>query len=187
MDIEEEILDILNNEDKIILAESLPDEYKKEILKLEMKRLNEMIPLINKGLQEAFEKEHIIVVINDKRGYIIPDEDLIPTLTLQTENGKVIGEEIYDPEELEELQDDPEAYFISEHFVTYPNMSTPGEKQFFVVSQLYDELECEDKIRSLSTKMVISAPSTEADHYIKDCYDISHEDRITTMIIGFDE
>ena len=57
MDIEEKILDILNNEDKIILAESLPDEYKKEILKLEMKRLNEMIPLINKGLQEAFEKE----------------------------------------------------------------------------------------------------------------------------------
>lgn len=187
MNIEEEILEILNNEDKIILAKSLPDEYRKEILKLEMKRLNEMISLINKGLQEAFDKEHIIVVINDKRGYVIPDEDLIPTLTLQTESGKIIGEEIYDPDELEELQDDPEAYFISEHFVTYPNMSTPGEKQFFIVSELYDELECEKKIRSLSSKLVISAPSTEADHYIKDCYDISHEDRITTMIIGFDE
>ena len=185
MDIEEEILNILNNEEKIMLAENLPDEYKKEILKLEMKRLDEMIPLINKGLQEAFDQEHILIVINDKRGYIIPDEDLIPTLTLQTDTGKIIGEEIYDPEELEDLQDDPEAYFISEHFVTYPNLSIPGEKQFFVVSQLTGELECEDKLRGLVDKLVLAAPSTEADHYIKDCYDISHEDRITTLIIGF--
>lgn len=185
MNIEEEIISIINDEENIILVEVLPDEYKKEIVILEMKRLNEMIPVINQGLEKAINEEHVLVVINDKRGYIIPDEDLIPTLTLQTDSGKIIGEEIYDPEELEELKEDPEAYFISEHFVTYPNVPTSGEKQFFIVSELYNELDCEEKIRPLVKSMTISAPSTEADHYIKDCYDISHEDRITTLIIGF--
>lgn len=187
MNIEEKILELIRTEESIIVAEALPDEYKKGILKLEMKRLNEMIPVINESLNKAFEQEHVLILINDKRGYVIPDEELIPTLTLQTDSGKIIGEEIYDPEELEELKNDPEAYFISEHFVTYPNIPTSGEKQFFVVSELFGELECEEKIRSLVKTLVIAVPSTEADHFIKDCYGVSHEDRITTLIMGFTE
>lgn len=182
-----EILDIIRREDRILHADIMDDKTKKDIVKLELKRLDEMIPLINKGLEEAFSLDYAIMVVKDKTGIVLPDEELIPTLTLQTEDGTIIGEEIYDPEELEDLREDPDAYFVSEHFVTYPNLSIGGQKQFFVVSQLYNEFECEDELRKSVSKLALAAPSTEADHYIKDIYNLDHESRITTIIIGFNE
>lgn len=180
----DDLLDIIKEEKGVLVADIMPDDMKKEVLKLEMKRLDEMVPLINKGLQEAFDEEEAIIVVKHKPD-TLPDEELIPTLTLQSESGRIIGEEIYDEEELEELQNDPNVYFISEHFATYTNLSTPGEKQFFVVSALRGELECEEKIEKKVENMIIATPSTEADHYIKDCYNIPHEERIVTVVIGF--
>ena len=183
--VKNKILKLLEDEDKVIIARELSEDEKSQIVKLEMKRLDEMVPVINKGLEEALNEDYAVLVIKDKRGIFLPDEELIPTLTLETDAGKVIGEEIYDPEELEELKNDPEAYFISEHFVTYPNIPTSGEKQFFVVSDLYGELDCEDKMNEITEKLVIATPSTEADHFIKDCFGMDYEDGIITMIIGF--
>lgn len=156
----------------------MDDETKKNIAVLEMKRLNEMVPLINKGVEEALNEEVSLVLIRDKREIIVPEEELIPTLTLMSENGTVIGEEIYDPEELEELRDDPSVYFISENFATYPNLSSPGEKQFFVVSQLRGELSYEDTLEKLVSSLSIAAPSTETDHFIKDMYEMEYIDGI---------
>ncbi len=181
----EKILELLLNEYRIIKADPMDDNDKKEILKIEMKRLNEMVPLINKGLEETLEEDEVIVLIKDKRDIIVPVEEQIPTLTLMSENGTLIGEEIYDPEELEELQNDPTVYFMSENFATYPNLSTPGEKQFFVVNQLRGELECEKEIENLVSSMSIAVPSTEADHYIKDIYGMDFEDRIITILLGY--
>lgn len=182
-----EILDILKKEERILVSEIMTSKMKTEIIKREMKRLDELIPLINKGLQEALDLEHAIIVIKDKRGITIPTEELIPTLTLQSESGQIIGEEVYDPEELEELKDDPNVYFLSDNFPTYTNLTIPGEKQFFVVSQMKGEFEYELELRQSVDKLIIAEPSTEADHYIKDCYNISHEEKIATRVIGFNE
>ena len=149
-----------------------------------MKRLKEMVPLINKGLEESFNEEYALIVIKDRRDIFLPDEELTPTLTLMSENGTLIGEEIYDPEELEELRADPNVYFISEHFATYPNLSTPGDKQFFVVNQLRGEMECEKKIEESVSSLSIATPSTEADHYIKDLYGMDYEDGMITIVVG---
>lgn len=176
---------IKENEDNILIVEIMPNDMKKEVLKLEMKRLEEMVPLINEGLQKAFDLDECLIVIQDKTGITIPTEDLIPSLTLQSESGTIIGEEVYDPEEIEELKDDPDVYFISDNFPTYPNLSVPGEKQFFVVSEITGEFKHENDLRECVDKMIISAPSTEADHYIKDCYNIPHEEKITTLVVGF--
>lgn len=181
----DKIKEILEKEEGIMKVGFLNDETKKEITLLEMKRLNEMVPLINRGIEEALDEEEALVIIKDKRGLVVPEEELIPTLTLMSEKGTVIGEEIYDPEELEELRNDPSVYFISDNFATYPNLSTPGEKQFFVVSQLRGELSCESKLEEIVTSLSIAAPSTETDHYIKDLFEMDYEDGIVTMIIGF--
>lgn len=118
--IEDKLFDIIKNEGNIIVSDIMTDEMKKEVIKLEMKRLDEMVPLINKGLQEAFDLDSSIVIIQDKTNITLPVEELIPTLTLQSESGTIIGEEIYDPEELEEIRQDPSVYFISDNFPTYP-------------------------------------------------------------------
>lgn len=181
----DKVLEILENEERVIKVDLINDDkIKKDITQIEMKRLNEMVPLINKGVEEALNEEEAIIIIKDKTDIIVPDEELIPTLTLMSENGTLIGEEIYDPDELEDLREDPNVYFISEHFATYPNLSTPGEKQFFMVSQLRGELSCEKEIEELVSSLSIAAPSTETDHYIKDLYGMSYEDRIITILVG---
>ncbi|RAP44843.1 MAG: hypothetical protein BZ135_07360 [Methanosphaera sp. rholeuAM6] len=181
------VIKILESEDRIIEVDVMDDKTKKALTLIELKRLDEMVPLINRGFEECLEEDYVLMIIKDKTDIIVPDEELIPTLTLMSEGGTLIGEEIYDPEELEELQDDPNVYFISEHFATYPNLSKPGEKQFFVVNQLRGELECEEKIEELVSSLAISAPSTQADHYIKDIYGMDYQDRIITIVLGFTE
>ena len=47
--IEDKLFDIIKNEGNIIVSDIMTDEMKKEVIKLEMKRLDEMVPLINKG------------------------------------------------------------------------------------------------------------------------------------------
>ena len=181
----DEIMKILEDDERIIKVDVLTDEQKKDIISLEMKRLNELVPLINKGIEEVMKEEEILILIKDKTDIIIPVEDQIPTLTLMSESGTLIGEEIYDPEELEDLHNDPNVYFISENFATYPNLSTPGEKQFFMVGQLRGELSCEEKIEKIVSSLSIAAPSTETDHYIKDLYGMEYKDRIITIVLGF--
>ncbi|RAP53435.1 MAG: hypothetical protein BZ138_00885 [Methanosphaera sp. rholeuAM270] len=176
---------ILEDEERIIKVDLLKNQDKKEILKLEMKRLDEMVPLINRGLEETLEEDNVLIVIKDKRDITLPDEELIPTLTLMSESGILIGEEVYDPEEYEELKEDPDVYFISEHFATYPSRSKPGEKQFFVVSQLRGELSCENEIEEKVSSLSIATPSTSVDHYIKDIYNMDYEDKIITLLVGF--
>lgn len=183
----QDIIKAAKEDKRVIVAEILTDEMKKQILELELKRLNEPIPVINKSLQEAFDKEQAMVIVIEKPKEDVPIEEQIPTLTLQTDSGKIIGEEIYDPEELELMREDNEAYFISEHFVTFPNMAVAGEKQFFVVGEIYNVLESEDRMKECVKSMIISVPSTHTDSFIKDCYELSHEEKIATMIVGFDE
>ena len=187
MKVKEKVAKILEKEEGIIKVSPMDEKTKKELTLLEMKRLEEMVPLINKGFEEAVNEENVYILVKDKTGITVPDEELISTLTLMSEDGTLIGEEIYDPEELEELKEDPNVYFISEHFVTYPHLSKPGMKQFFVVNQLRGELECEDEVEKLVSQLSIAAPSTEADHYIKDLFGMDYIDGIVTMIIGFTE
>ncbi len=185
MSSDNEIIQIIEKEDGMIKVDLMDDKTKKDLTLIEMKRLEELVPLINKGFEETLEEDNVLIIIKDRRDKIVPDEEQIPTLTLMSESGTLIGEEIYDSDELEDLRNDPNVYFISEYFVTYPNLSKPGEKQFFVVNQLRGELECEEEIEKLVSSLSIAVPSTEADHYIKDIYGMDYEDGIVTMIIGY--
>lgn len=191
MSARDDLIEMLLDDESIMIAEAMNDNMKKDVLEHEMKRLEELVPFINKGMQEAFEEEEAIVIVmdNDLQNQRIRDPDEIEGggFTLQTESGKIIGEAIYDEEELEDLRDDPDAYFISENFVTYTNLSTPGEKQFFVVESTNSSFFTDQDLESKASKVVVAIPSTTTDHYIKDCFDLPHDEKIGTMIIGFTE
>ena len=51
-----------------------------------------------------------------------------------------------------------------------------GKKSDFITKQDIDS--CVDSL-------VVAVPSTETDHYIKDYYNIPHDEHIGTIIIGF--
>lgn len=183
---EYKIIDMINNEEGVLISQLMDDDFKKEVLKYEMKRLDELVPFINKGMEEALNKKEAMVMIrrhsddNDKE---IRDDD--GSFTLRTENGEIIGESIYDEDELEELRNDPTVYFLSENFVTYNNIATPGQKQFFVMEGKKSDFVTKQDIDSCVDSLVVAVPSTETDHYIKDYYNISHDEHIGTIIIGF--
>lgn len=180
---EYEILDMIKAIERTKIAEIMNDNLKKEVLKLELLRLEEMIPLINESLNEAFNEEEQIVIIRDASKYY--PEDTVETLTLRNENGQIIGEEIYDEDELEELKDDPDVYFMSDNFVTYNNLTQPGQKQHFVVESPGREFLTSEKIEDTVKSLSIGIPSTDANNFIKKEFGLTDDDIIDTVIIGF--
>ena len=191
MSIKSDIIALLLTDESIMIAAPMSDEMKKQILKLEMKRLEELVPFINEGMEEAFEEEDAIVVIldntvkNERIENSYDEQD--SSFTLRTESGQIIGETIMDEEELEELRNDPNVFFLSDNFVTYSNLSKPGEKQFFVMSSTKSSFFTDTNPESLVSSLTVAIPSTETDHYIKDCFDLPHDEPIGTMIIGYTE
>ena len=142
-------------------------------------------------MNEAFEEDEAIILVMDNTkkdvGELDTEKVNDSSFTLRTESGKIIGEAIYDEEELEELRDDPDVFFISDNFVTYKNLTTPGEKQFFVISSASSFFFTDKNLESLVSSLKVAIPSTISDHYIKDCYDLPHDAAIGTLVIGFTE
>ncbi len=191
MSVKTELLELLLTDNSVMRAEIMSEEMKKNVLRHEMKRLEELVPFINEGMNEAFEEDEAIVLILDntvkneriENSYDEGDS----SFTLRNESGQIIGETIYDEEELEELRDDPNVYFLSDNFVTYSNLTKPGEKQFFVMSATNSAFFTNTHPEKLVSHLVVAIPSTTTDHYIKDCFDLPHDEPIGTLIIGFTE
>ena len=142
-------------------------------------------------IYEAFEEDEAIILVKDNSkkdvGELDTEKVNDSSFTLRTESGQIIGEAIYDEEELDELRDDPDVFFLSDNFVTYKNLATPGEKQFFVISSASSFFFTDKNLESLVSSLKVAIPSTISDHYIKDCYDLPHDAAIGTLVIGFTE
>ena len=178
-------IDMIRKENQILVAEILPNKMKKKILELEMKRLNEIVPLFNKGINQSFNEEEQIVVIKqitDEES----DSEYKSALTLKTNRGQIVGEEINDEKTLAELRKKDNVYFLSDNFVTFiDHVRESGEKQFFEVSSAEPEFITPIDLKKYTTSVTVGIPSTESDIYIKDCFEIPNETFITTAIIGF--
>lgn len=195
---EHEIIEIVKNEDNILKVEPIDDEMKKQIIEYEMKRLDEIVPFINKGLQEALDEQEAFVIIKqhetksmgemrDPNNYTDSSTFYTDssTFTMRTESGKIIGEMIYDPEEIEELKDDPRAFFLSDNFVTYQDPTISGEKKFFVMEAETSDFITNKDLESMVESLKVAIPSTETDHYLRDYYNFSDDESLGTLIIGF--
>lgn len=183
---EYKILDKVRQLENVLHAELLTDEFKKSILMYEMKRVEELIPFINKGMEEALAMDEAIVIVKHNREDTKKVEySSESSFTLRNESGDIIGEIINDEEELEDLKNDPNAYFISDNFVTYQNLTKPGEKQFFVLESEKCGFITDEDLDSLVSELKVAIPSTETDHFIKDHFNVTREENIGTFIIGF--
>jgi hypothetical protein len=63
MSARDELLDSIRQLPTVIIAEFMDDEMKKRVLEFEMKRLDELVPFINKGMEEAFQLDEAIGVV----------------------------------------------------------------------------------------------------------------------------
>ncbi|PAV06930.1 hypothetical protein [Methanosphaera cuniculi] len=186
-----EIQKIMQDEDNVILSEIIDDEMKKNLLLYEMKRLDEIVPFINEGLKEALDEQEALLIIRKHEEKSVEEMNKESytsdpaAFTLRTESGKIIGEMIYDDEELEDLRNDPTVYFLSDNFVTYQDASVAGEKQFFYMESAGSDFVTDKDIDSTVKSVTVGIPSTETDHFIRDCFDLSHDESLSSVIIGF--
>ena len=60
-----DLLDIIRDENNIIRAELMSDKMKSDVMNLEIKTLQNNIPMINKGLDTALKEEEAILLIKE--------------------------------------------------------------------------------------------------------------------------
>lgn len=185
------IKNIIQKEDNVIMVDKMNDEMKKEVLLSEMKRLDEVVPFINKGILDTFNEDKLLVVIR-QNAYNSQDEMLNSddytqdyTFTLRTDSGKIIGEMVYDDEEIRELKADPNAYFMSDNFVVYQEDTTQGDKQYFLVEAEKSTFITHENLSDIVKSFKVAIPSIQTDQYIKEYYNMCDKKNIGSLIVGY--
>lgn len=166
----------------VLDVQELSDEDRKALLEMESRRKEDMIPVVNEGLEKCMKREFYLVMLKNKEFRSAP----MPTVLLVTDRGRVLGQELISPEEKKIYQNRKDVYFLSSDFVIYkPDRTTRGaqnEKEFFILPSVpFPELE---NIEGISDAISCS-PSTIGDSYLKDKYGYPQDPHLATIIIGF--
>lgn len=152
------------------------------LIDIESNRDNDIIPVINEGVKECFRRDHSIVLFKN-RHFRLPSG---PTLFLTTEDGTILGHDIFTEEEKEKYRNDERAYFLSDDFVIFKedikNKDFKPTKQYFILPPVpFPELNELDII----TDVVSSSPSAESDMYLKRKYGVLEDPKIASIIVSF--
>lgn len=177
----EQIIGKIKEDNTVVESEILSDDMKKRILEIELRRLDEMIPVVNKGLNDAFESEYVAVIIKRNDVQAIP----MASLELLTKSGKLIGEEVYDEDELEEYRNRDDVYFISDNFVSFTNVSgMEAEEQYFLISEVGSKILGDIDLSNVKD-MIMAIPSADTNDFFLKHYGYSTEDSLGSVLIGF--
>jgi hypothetical protein len=166
----------------VLHVQRLSHEDRKSLMEMESSRNGDVIPVINKGLQECLNREFCLILIKDENFRTAPT----PTVLLVTDKGRILGQELLSPREKEIYHDRGDVYFLSDDFVLFkPDKileRTLNEKEFFLLPPVpFPELEEFDEISEVTS----CSPSTRGDSYLKEKYGYPQDPHIATIIVGF--
>ena len=166
----------------VLDVQELSEEDKKALLEIESGRKEDIIPVVNIGLEECMKQDFHLAVLKNTEFRGPP----IPTVLLVTDKGRVLGQELISPEEKVKYQNRKDAFFMSPEFVIFkPDESTRSmqkEKEFFLLPSVpFPELENIEGV----VDVVSCSPSTEGDVYLKDKYGYPQDPHIATILVGF--
>ncbi|HWQ48126.1 MAG TPA: hypothetical protein VN414_04105 [Methanosarcina sp.] len=169
-------------EDTYILSE----EDKEKILELEKKAEGAVLMGLgigdNQGIKEVF-KRQVIIAFTTNMNYVWPEG---PNVVLM-QYGEKVGEDVYDPEKLEECKKCNDMLVMG-NFVVYkssvPKPKDAKKEPITVVlpPQKCQNVECVEGV----TNVVLASPSTPSDEYIRSVMDLKPAVGLGTFIIGFD-
>ena len=164
----------------------LSGEDKEKVLELEKKAAGAVLMGLgigdNQGIQEVF-KRQIVIAFTTSMNYVWPEG---PNVILM-QFGEKIGEDVYDPEKLEECKKCKDMMVMG-NFVIYRN-SVPKPKDakkepitVVLPPRKCPEVECAKGVANV----VLASPSTPSDEYIRSVMGLKPEIGLGTFIIGFD-
>jgi hypothetical protein len=178
----DEAIDIIEKLDGTVDVQKLSDEDKEVLIKIESSRNNDIIPVVNKGLEECLSREFCLVLLKTE-DFRIPSE---PTVLLVTDSGRILGQELISPEDKRKYTHNNNVVFLSNNFIIFKpdsvTRSASVEKQLFILPAIpFPEL---NDVTTISD-VVSCSPSTLGDKYLKDKYNYPDDPHLATIIVAF--
>lgn len=186
----QEVIDTINPLRGVLDVGVLTDEVRKNVLKIEMDKAGELIPVINMGVNECLNRDYTVAII--KNASFRPP----PTATVQLvdNKGNLLGEEIVSNNQKKKYKEDEKAKFINPDFVLLKdqkdieedlkteNLEKNPTKQAFVLPpvQFIEVEELED-----TCDVVSSSPDPLADLYLKEVFDFEDDPKLASILVGF--
>lgn len=189
-DVLQEVIDTINPLRGVLDVGVLTDEVRKNVLKIEMDKAGELIPVINMGVNECLNRDYTVAII--KNASFRPP----PTATVQLvdNKGNLLGEEIVSNNQKKKYKEDEKAKFINPDFVLLKdqkdieedlkteNLEKNPTKQAFVLPpvQFIEVEELED-----TCDVVSSSPDPLADLYLKEVFNFEDDSKLASILVGF--
>jgi len=132
----------------------------------------------NAGVEECLERQHVIVVIKDKRFRPPPE----PTVLLVADGGElVLGREIF-PHERAQFKDKDNVIFLSEDFVVFTDRMPKSKELFLMPPVSFPE------VAELpgATHVVSCSPSPLGDMFVRSMHDLPDDPKLASILIGYD-
>ncbi|MDO5821850.1 MULTISPECIES: hypothetical protein [Methanosphaera] len=186
----QEVIDTINPLRGVLDVGVLTDEVRKNVLKIEMDKAGELIPVINMGVNECLNRDYTVAII--KNASFRPP----PTATVQLvdNKGNLLGEEIVSNNQKKKYKEDEKAKFINPDFVLLKdqkdieedlkteNLEKNPTKQAFVLPpvQFIEVEELED-----TCDVVSSSPDPLADLYLKEVFNFEDDPKLASILVGF--
>lgn len=179
-DIDDEVLSLLASIEGVLRAEPVPDELRRKLLKEEERYASlGPIPVDNRGVREAAERDRLYVIIKDRTFRPPP----IPTVILTDDSGEVIGEEILPSREPSSENGERLIHLGRDFVIYYSRAKGRGRNSRFEMPPVpFPEVEGFDFARNV----VSASPSTNGDMAVKNALDIEDDPKIASILIGFD-
>lgn len=168
-------------EDTYILSE----EDKEKIIELEKKAEGAVLMGLgvgdNQGIKEVF-KRQAIIAFTTNMDYVWPEG---PNVVLM-QYGEKIGEDVYDPEKLEECEKCNDMLVMGNLVIYKSSVPKPKEAKKEPITvvlppQKCQEVECAEGV----TNTVLASPSAPSDEYIRSVMGLKPAVGLGTFIVGF--
>ncbi|MGB7969061.1 MAG: hypothetical protein WCF28_05745 [Methanobacterium sp.] len=177
----EKAIDIIKKLDGAVDVQELSKDDRKTLIEIESHHNNDIIPVVNKGLNECLTREFCLVLLKTE-DFRIPSE---PTVLLVTDSGRILGQELISPEDKKKYAHNDNVVFLSNNFIIFkPDKlsRSMGEKELFILPAIpFQELN-----DVLTIKDVVScSPSTLGDKYLKEKYNYPDDPHLATIIVAF--
>lgn len=182
------VLDTLNNFKGVKKIKVLSVDEKKRILeleeKVEAKIAYGMCKTINQGIREALRRDYTVALVIDTSIYEYPHHSSMVMVCDEI----IVGEEVKDLKQIDELKTIRTNFFLWDNFVIY-TQRLPKEKEVRQRLRLiYNPREFPHlDIVNCVERGIFGTPSSEGDVLVKSLLDYSSEDLLLgTCLIGID-
>jgi hypothetical protein len=159
---------------------------------------NQLIKVRNRGISEVLKCRHVFIILKDSRFRPPPSptiymvEDLGPAEEMSDHSVEVgdslyhvVGEEVFDSNR----HFDEKITFFSSGFVLFPERrkGRAGIQAYFLIPTVqFPELE--EKQEEIGIRGIVSvSPSSAADDFLRNAYELEKSPEYATILVGFNE